>query len=150
MFKPKKILLASAVMAFVQLAHAQPSEPQAKIAQASPTVTMPAPSAGPATDASAERMTNASGASDAAAPSGATPKYSNDPFVQRREARHQAKQEYKAEKRTAKEEFRQDKRAARQEYREDKRQADAELRGARDAGNTQPPHGTLQSPSSGR
>ena len=121
MLKQHKLLLATAVMAFTQFAYAQSSDTSgttagstgsatsAPLGTTSPTVTSPAPA-----DAS-------SGASAQA----------KDPLVERREARKQAKDDYKANKKAAKAEYKADKKSAKENYKAEKQSADANLSGVR-------------------
>lgn len=75
-----------------------------------------------------------SSSSGMSAPSGPPPgtDYSNsaanDPLIQRRIAKKQAKEEYKEQKAAAKQEYKQDLKEAKQEYKQEKREANAELK----------------------
>jgi hypothetical protein len=115
MLKRHQILLASAVMAFANLSHAQANDPAQPATSGAMT---PAPAASANTSSQAQ-----------------------DPYVQRREAKAQAKSEYKAAKKEAK----QVKKQAKQEYQADKREANAQLKAATQSGSSAPAEGSLSS-----
>jgi hypothetical protein len=136
MLKQHKLLLATAVMAFTQFAYAQSSDTtagptgsatSAPVGASSPTVTSPSPA-----DASSGASSSAtpSTATSPAATSG-TSAQAKDPFVERREARKQAKDDYKANKKAAKAEYKADKKSAKENYKAEKQSADANLSGVR-------------------
>lgn len=117
MTKLHKILFGSALVAMTNLALAQSST-----ATDSTTTTPSAPSTLPAAGTSG--TTDVS--SGAAATTNPAVSGSTDPYVQRREARKQAKADYKATKKTAK-----------QEYKAEKREANAALKASGDAPGVQ-------------
>lgn len=126
MEKTNKILLGSALLAVMHFAHAQTA---ADALGSSPSQEYEIEEYGvEVTPYTTEGATSGSGSVSGSSESALTPQTvtvisapftvgSTDPFVQRREARAQAREEYEASKR-----------AARREYKEEKREADAEFR----------------------
>lgn len=124
-----KILLASALFAMTNLTWAQGTI----TAPPDASTTAPAATAGSGTSGSTDTTSGSSAAGSSGVTVGtgaATPATSTatnpaasgsvDPYVQRREARKQAKAEYKESKKVA-----------RQEYKQDKKEANATLKAAR-------------------
>lgn len=119
---PHKLLLGSALIALASLAHAQ---------AAGNTGVAPSPTPGATTSPS-------TGATTTVVPNPAN-SAATDPYVQRREARKQAKEEYKARKK-----------AAKQEYKTAKQAADANLKASGATTGVQPGAGDLESGGSGQ
>lgn len=136
MFTPRKALLASAIMVFANMGYAQSADVSATTSGA-PTAqgSVVAPPVTSGTGGSASASGATSGASSSA---GITAAQSDDPLIQRREARKQAKDEYKARKQDAREQYKEDRREAKQDYRADKQRANQELREATQSGGAAP------------
>jgi hypothetical protein len=161
-----KLLIGSAALALAQLAQAQ----SATVITATPAVPADA-AAAPAPAQNGQALSSGAPAPQGAAAAGSgvpvmvvpAPNQtvasnpatdgSNDPLIQRRKEKAQAKAEYEARVKAAKSEYKQDKHDAKSAYRQDKREANAELRAA----NPVTPndrvnygHGDMNSATSGR